>query len=114
MNLAFKFFEEAELPWPVGETPWNDNSEAPAPAGQPYRRSIDPFGRAAAARALSFSDLRRLMQQYAHVAATFDGEPADACGGEDSSCSSFLDRYLGAGVEPCCDEADLFPAGPPA
>jgi hypothetical protein len=95
------------LDWLIGGDHHADrHAVAAAPSGE-ESRSIDQIALAVAAGALPLSELRRALERPSetHLA---QGGPCE--GGEDVGCGSFLDRYLGAGVEPTFEDAlELFP-----
>lgn len=109
MILDFKYSDEDELPW-----------ETARPAAEAYRparsrrcdlRPVSDVARAVAVGAVPVSELRRLLESLAQGVDIDSADPADVCGGEDSGCTSFLDRYLGGGADPgFLEEADLFKA----
>ena len=98
------------LDWLIGGDHHADRyamSVAP-PAGED--RSIDQIALAVAVGALPLSELRRALETRP-ASGLAQGGPCE--GDEDVGCGSFLDRYLGAGVEPPCEDAlELFPPRP--
>jgi hypothetical protein len=93
------------LDWLIGGDHHADR-HAVAPPGDDGR-SVDQIALAVAVGALPLSELRRALETR-----RADGPaPTAPCdGSEDVSCGSFLDRYLGAGVEPTFEDAlALFP-----
>jgi hypothetical protein len=73
-------------------------------------RSIDQIALAVAVGALPLSALRSSLENAASILARVADVNVNAIdGAEDSGCGSFLDRFLGAGVEPACEDAlELF------
>lgn len=95
------------LDWLIGGDHHADRHAAAPKAEE--ARSVDQIALAVAVGALPLSELRRALEANGSAGlAPASGLQCD--GDEDVGCGSFLDRYLGAGVEPVCEDAlELFP-----
>ena len=95
------------LDWLIGGDHHADRHALAAAPREQESHSIDQIALAVAAGALPLSELRRALESPSG-AGHLQGARCD--GSEDVGCGSFLDRYLGAGVEPTFEDAlALFP-----
>lgn len=103
--------EEADLlDWLIGGDHHADRHAVAPPEKE--SRGIDQIALAVAVGALPLSELRRALEIRGGAAAPL-GVAGPCTGDEDVGCGSFLDRYLGAGVEPPLEDAlELFPPRP--
>lgn len=98
------------LDWLIGGDHHADRHAVAAAPRAEESRSIDQIALAVAVGALPLSELRRALER-SPAAGLLQGARCD--GSEDVGCGSFLDRYLGAGVEPTFEDAlELFPPRP--